>query len=455
MIRIIKDKTYKFVSMFNTNTGEYIRGLDVEEDLFMAEYPHLIDVGVMGHCQHGRSGLCLKAGIKCYQNGLEQNKPNMTLENYKKIIDESKDRLFEIALGGRGDPDMHEDFEGILAYSRKHNVVPNFTTSGLGMTSEKAAICKKYCGAVAVSMYSRLQDTTPLIAYRKLDADEKSKVYKSEEDVPVRFTFGNVFDDSCQYKSNMHNVNGCYIDEPFYVIDGKKFEWDEQRRIEFSDTPVRYEYFKVFEEAPEKNYTMEAIKMLMDEGVKTNIHFVLSNTTIDEALIRVKHNGFPKGINAVVFLLHKPVGLGGLDDVLDVNDPRVKEFFELVDKGNLPYKVGFDSCSIPGVLKWSKHIDTCSIDTCEGSRFSMYIDADMTALPCSFDNQDKKYAVQLSDTVSIETAWNSDVFNRFRNSLRNSCKDCKQRELCMGGCPLRNDVVLCDSVFRDFALKEG
>lgn len=227
-----------------------------------------------------------------------------------------------------------------------------------------------------------------------------------------------------------------YLDAGWEIVEDTEEEEDSN-----------YEYLDVLVES--NDYTPNAIKMLLDAGVKTNIHYVLSNTTIDEALIRLKYNGFPKGINAIVFLLHKPVGLGTEDDVLKVDDPRVAEFFELVDKGNFPFKVGFDSCSIPGVLKWSKHIDTCSVDTCEGSRFSMYITSDMKALPCSFDNQAQKYAVQLSDEVTIEDAWNSKEFNMFRDSLRNSCPNCSKRDLCMGGCPLERSIVLCDSKEKD------
>ena len=53
MIRVIRDGEYNFTTMFNDKTGEYIRAFDVEEDPFMAEYPHLIDVGIMSTCQHG------------------------------------------------------------------------------------------------------------------------------------------------------------------------------------------------------------------------------------------------------------------------------------------------------------------------------------------------------------------------------------------------------------------
>lgn len=447
MIKVLRDGTYNFTSLFNTRTGEYIRGVDVEDDPFMAEYPHLIDCGIMGSCVHGKSGLCLKAGIKCYQNGLKQAVPNMSLENYKKVIDQSKDRLFEIALGGRGDPDMHEDFEEILKYSRENGVVPNFTTSGLGMTPEKAEICKKYCGAVAVSAYSRL-NMAPVFVERLYKDSETEESFNSEDEVSTVFDFGGL------------NTECIYDGNSTYLINGEETKVSDKELIHFDGTPNDSKYYRVFREVNSElenntpNYTHNAICMLLNAGVKTNIHFVLSNTTIDEAILRVKYNGFPKGINAVIFLMHKPVGLGDISDVLSVNDPRVKEFFELIDKGGYPYKVGFDSCSIPGVLKWSKHIDSRSIDTCEGSRFSMYIDSDMVALPCSFDNQDKKFAVKLSDSVSIQDAWNSTEFNKFRDSLRYSCKGCTQREFCMGGCPLRNEIVLCDKECREFYGKE-
>lgn len=431
MIRVIKDKQYGFMTMFNDKTGEYIRAFDIKVDPFMAEYPHLLDVGVMGHCEHGKSGLCMRAGVRCYQDGLHASNPNMTLDNYKKIVDWSKGRLFEIALGGAGDPDMHENFEDILKYSRENGIVPNFTSSGLGITKEKAELCKKYCGAVAISQYSRLINIVPDLAVRKLNNSEEKKVYKNIDDIPVVFTLGG-------YK------NDCVWEGNNYRIGDKEFKKKTLNSVVYSDEPQDYEYYLVYNEKQIPNYTMNAIDILLKAGVKTNIHYVLSNSTIDEALIRVKHNGFPNGINAVVFLLHKPVGLGEESDVLKLDDPRVKEFFELVDTHRTPFKIGFDSCSIPAVIRWSSHIDTCSVDTCEGSRFSMYIASDMIALPCSFDNQDKRFAVKLSDDVTIEDAWNSKEFNGFRDSLRYSCPNCSKRDLCMGGCPLERSIVLCD-----------
>lgn len=347
----ITDDAYHFQFVFDTETGAYIRtgilgenGEDTGIDPFMASYPHLIDVGIMGHCIHGKTGLCAKAGIGCYQSGMLVEQPNMTVENFQWIARQSRHRCNQFALGGRGDPDQHEQFEEILSICRENDIVPNFTTSGYGMTPKLAALCKEYCGAVAVSWYR-------------------------------------------------------------------------------------------------SSYTLHAIQMLLDAGVKTNIHYVLGQNSIDEAIDRLTANDFPKGINAVIFLLHKPAGQGTLANMLVANDLRVAMFYEQTDRPH-PFKIGMDSCSVPGAIRYCKNILPESLDTCEGGRFSCYIGADMTMLPCSFD-QSGRYAVSLQDR-RIEEAWNSSEFEKFRNKLRFACPVCEKKALCMGGCPLMPQIVLCD-----------
>lgn len=357
MIRKV-DKKNRFVSMFDPKTGFYVRsgimdenGKDTGVDPFMTSFPELIDVGVMGHCVHGKSGLCLKSGVQCYQNGLKTHMPNMSLENYKRIVDECKGKTFQFALGGRGDVDQHENFEEIMRYTRENGIVPNFTSSGLGFTPEIVDICKRYAGAIAISWYR---------------------------------------------------------------------------------TP----------------YTYKAIQMLLDAGVTTNIHYVLGNNSIDEAIDRLKNNGFPDGIANVVFLLHKPIGQGQKENVLKVDNPKVKEFFELIDTGKFDYGLGFDSCSVPGLINFTKNINHDSMDTCESARYSAYITSDMKMLPCSFDNQDLRWAVDLN-THTIQEAWDSEVFEGFRNHFRCSCNNCVDKESCRGGCPICRDIVLCNRKEKD------
>ena len=443
MIKTYVDKKNKFKEIFNTKNGTYIRtsvldenGKDTGIDPFMRDFPALIDIGVMGHCIHGASGLCAKSGVQCYQNGLKTCEPNMSLDNFKKIVDECKDRCFQFALGGRGDVDQHENFVEILQYCVENDIVPNFTTSGLGMTKEIAETCKKYCGAVAVSMYSRLDSLIPDIAMRKLPSGE-TRTYTCVEDIPVLFTFNNKNKD-------------CFWDAPHYIVNGIEYQWEELHHIQFSDKPQEYEYFRIFNEKNSENknnipnYTVNAVNMLLEAGVTTNIHYVLGNNTIDEAIIRLKNNGFPKGINAVIFLLHKPVGLGKEENVLDIADPRVKEFFSLIDNSKFAFQIGFDSCTVPGIINSTKNIAPESIDSCEGGRYSMYITSDMKALPCSFDNQEMNWAFDISNS-KIENAWNSDLFNDFRNHFLNSCPNCPNRTSCYGGCPIRRQTVLCSS----------
>lgn len=352
------DKKNRFRSMFDPKTGFYMRtgildenGNDTGVDPFMTSYPELIDVGVMGHCVHGASGLCIKSGVQCYQNGLKTKHPNMSLENFKKIVDECKGKTFQLALGGRGDVDQHENFEEIVAYCRENNIVPNFTSSGLGFNDEIIDICKKYCGAIAISWYRQ-------------------------------------------------------------------------------------------------EHTFRAINMLLKAGIKTNIHYVLGNNSIDEAIERLINNDFPKGINAIIFLLHKPVGLGQETNVLNMEDPKVKQFFQIIDNNKFDFKIGFDSCSVPGIINMTKNISDASIDTCEGGRWSMYITSDMKALPCSFDNQDLRWAYDISNDT-IQNAWDSEQFEDFRDHFRNSCSGCNRQCDCRGGCPIRRQIVLCDRKEKD------
>ena len=359
---IIEDKEYHFKSAFDTETGAYVRtgvldekGRDTGADPFMASYPHLIDVGIMGHCIHGKTGLCAKAGIGCYQSGMLVEQPNMSVEDFRWIAEQSKGRCNQFALGGRGDPDQHEQFEEILRICRENMLVPNFTTSGYGLTPEITKLCKQYCGAVAVSWY------------------------RSE-------------------------------------------------------------------------YTLKAIQMLLQAGVKTNIHYVLGNNSMDEAIDRLRNNDFPEGINAVIFLLHKPAGQGTKANMLKADDPRVAAFFAEVEKRHF-FKVGMDSCNVPGAINFCKTVRPESLDTCEGGRYSCYIGADMNMVPCSFD-QEKRYQVSLRE-MTIEEAWNSEAFEHFRNRMRGACPDCEKRELCMGGCPLMPEIVFCGSEKRKYNNVKG
>lgn len=322
-----------------------MRKNDTGTGSFMAEFPERIDVGIMGHCVHGMSGRCMLSKVQCYQNGLSVQQPDMRLEDFKGIVKQCRGRTRQFVLGGRGDPDQHQNFKEILKICHDNEIVPDITSSGFGFNERIAGLCREYCGTVAVSWYR-------------------------------------------------------------------------------------------------SPYTIRAVEMLLKAGVRTNINYVLSTQTIQEAITRLKRDDFPRGINAVIFLLHKPVGQGEKGNVLSFEDRRVRNFFALAENRKHFYKIGFDTCTGPGQLNFMRKISLSSVDACEGGRWSAYITPDMKMLPCSFDCEEMRWCVDLR-VHSIREAWNSQAFEAFRNILRSACPECGVREHCMGGCPIGQEIILC------------
>lgn len=254
---IYKDEHYHFYEFFNEKNGTLVRSnvIGTDQDADMRSFPELIDIGIMGHCMSGKAGMCTKAGIDCYQNAVSYKRPNMLIENYEMILKECQGKTFQIALGGAGDPNKHEKFNEILALTCAYGIVPNMTTSGFEILSDEINNIKKYCGAVAVSYYSRLID-------------------------------------------------------------------------------------KVKESNPN---TIACIEKFINKECITNIHYVISSETLDEAIFRLEYDVFPKGINAIIFILYKPVGLGKVEKKLGM-DSKLKHFLNLAIKDKHPYRIGFDTC---------------------------------------------------------------------------------------------------------------
>lgn len=346
-----QDEQFHFFEMFNEHNGTLVRSDDVYgKDPVMRSFPELLDVGIMGHCES--NGACRLAGIDCYQNGRVRTTPHMSISDFSEIVRQCAGKTFQFALGGAGDTNKHPDFEKILKLCRRYGIVPNLTTSGLNLTDEEIDLIKKYCGAVAVSWYSRL-------------------------------------------------------------IDGKE-----------SNTT-----------------TIKAVKKLVDKGCPTNVHFVVAKDTVEEAAIRLQNNLFPEGINAVIFILYKPVGQGKADKMLAEDDEMLVDFIEAVQKVKHPYRIGFDTCFTPLLIKRMRNIAEQSIDACEAGTFSMYIDSQMKCYPCSF-GIDLGVSESMRDK-SIREIWNGRLFTDFRDREKDKCTGCEKRALCRSGCRLGLLIDLC------------
>lgn len=357
-----KDKKYGFIELFDEGSGFLARsniiqrGIETDIEPTMRSFPELLDVGIMGSCASSSYGICKSAGVDCYQNAGVRSRPNMSVAQYESIVSQCKGRTFQVALGGAGDPNKHENFEQILSLSRDNLIVPNLTTSGFALSAEEVSLIRKYCGAVAVSYYSKVKQG-------------------GTESNPL---------------------------------------------------------------------TISAINKFVSAGCVTNVHYVLSRQSIQEAIYRLRNNMFPYGINAVIFLLYKPVGQAHKEKMLTVHDPEYIQLLREIDEVEHPFKIGFDSCQSPAINCFCSNVAKQSLEFCEAARFSMYIDCELKAFPCSFGHDLSRYAVDLSKE-SIADAWNSPQFNYFREQQTKFCNGCEMNEC--RNCALGLNIKMCERSF--------
>ncbi|MDR3595245.1 radical SAM protein [Clostridium sp.] len=186
----------------------------------------------------------------------------------------------------------------------------------------------------------------------------------------------------------------------------------------------------------------DKMKLLMDAGIKTNIHFVLDNRSIYEGIdiLSGKYNDLLKGVNGVIFLTYKPKGRAGLDKCLDMDDV-LNKFISLIDSNMASVRIGFDACFVPLLMKDTK-VNVDYIDSCECGFFSVYIDEEMNVQPCSFANDDRfSYNLKNYDFNDIWT----NKYSSYRNDImQNNCKnECTNKSNCRGKCVYYDSIAFC------------
>lgn len=198
------------------------------------------------------------------------------------------------------------------------------------------------------------------------------------------------------------------------------------------------------------------IRNLKSHGLhQVNMHMVLSQETYDQCksmLISASHL-MPSSLrpNAIVFLWLKPKG--DRNTYHQVTKEQLSEFMEMIYKHSVSMSsvgIGFDSCSAPmmDTRFFEKYKDY--IEPCESTLFSIYIDVNGKAYPCSFstgemgmqgiDMLQEENTVEYDDMLDgywniykkfdfLRHVWNTDEFVNFRNILinnktNNGCRKC-------------------------------
>lgn len=193
-----------------------------------------------------------------------------------------------------------------------------------------------------------------------------------------------------------------------------------------------------------------AIENLSRAGLKqVNIHQLLAAETYDSCfklLEDVKNDPRLSGLNAIVFLMLKPKGMRnkyhGLSDL--------GKFNHLIKTAqDMGVKVGMDSCTAPLMLKYSEQYNQAliqSIEPCESTLFSIYINSDAKVFPCSFTEGTTGWekGISILDSENfLKDVWFSERLDNWRDGLlkSNKCSSCKMASHCRS-CPVF-DITTC------------
>ena len=180
------------------------------------------------------------------------------------------------------------------------------------------------------------------------------------------------------------------------------------------------------------------LQRIKDYGIRVNLHAIIREETLEMWVKWLSEPpAFFRYVNALIFLNYKPIrGQKGL-----LTKERAKEFFGAVNKCQ-HIKVGFDSCSMSGIVQW---VDTtsCLLEPCEAAKFSAFISEDLKMYPCSFMIGQEHYGDLRRE--SLLNIWqNNELFKKSRQDAKPSrCVGCQHYKLCKGGCRLFEEINFC------------
>ena len=191
----------------------------------------------------------------------------------------------------------------------------------------------------------------------------------------------------------------------------------------------------------DKTYYEKILRRIRSYGIKINLHAIIRNDTLDIwADWLLNPPTFIDCVNAVVFLNYKPIGKCG-DYFVPSDKIKIEKFFRAANDCKC-VKVGFDSCSISGIVQWM-NVPEVLIESCEASRFSCFISEDLKMYPCSF-MVGKDWYGDLRTQSLIEIWQNNPYFCKYReNVLPLRCQNCLHSTVCKGGCKFLEQINFC------------
>jgi len=201
---------------------------------------------------------------------------------------------------------------------------------------------------------------------------------------------------------------------------------------------------------------LNAVWELTSRGMdQVNIHKLLAKETLDECykLIDLASKDGDKRLdklNAIVFLLLKPKGKRNKFTCVD-NLEDYEKLFKYAQKRGVQF--GMDSCSGPNLLKATEGqnlFNPDSVEPCESTLFSLYINVDGEVFPCSFaeGQPDWERGLSMLDNRDfLQDIWHGSKLDIWRQGLLSStmtnskCQSCVFKDGCRS-CP-EFDITIC------------
>lgn len=173
----------------------------------------------------------------------------------------------------------------------------------------------------------------------------------------------------------------------------------------------------------------DAVKNLGECGLKqVNIHALLSEETYDKCIQVLKDtktdDRLKNYLNAIVFLWLKPKGRGV--KLHQISREKYNILVNYAITNNI--SIGFDSCSASNFLKCDNTNQFKEyIEPCESTLFSIYINTDGLAYPCSFTEDNN--GIDIIKSNFLPDVWMSKRFINFRDTVinnkdENGCRMC-------------------------------
>lgn len=145
MIREMKSKGYS--SVFNTETGLLVRTVDLDKFNsyrgVRSPVPENLDIKCTDYC----TMQCPSCYMDSTKEGLHTD-ADLILQR----IDQLSHYPYQVAIGG-GEPNLYPQLPYLLQELRKRDIVPNYTTSGLGRSEALVDATNRFCGGISLSYH--------------------------------------------------------------------------------------------------------------------------------------------------------------------------------------------------------------------------------------------------------------------------------------------------------------